>query len=513
MCRDLFRCARHVDAQFGRLVAVVAVELAGGAFGLEDQRVLVDRSAELRVGVFAVEVSLRVAVVVIFQRLRAVLGVDLVNAQIFAHFRGIVVGVGHRNDGVCLDQHGKFPEGGIEMVDDASTFVAIAGEVVDPCALWQVNAVAAVIAFRIGSRVLVDGRHQEGITVHILILCTFAERVVILLLHEHRANHRSTVDRHGRCRVGIGHEFAFQFEIPAVERRALAAECLRIFGIGAPSVHVEFHGREGLPLEFAHIDGNIFTAEDTVKVGGDVRLSGKAGTDESGDVETNVFPIAACLVAAPNTGIALCACPAVERNDEGTGVVAVLGHDATDVGHTVQTEGVTPADPCHVCFEHADTGVAHLLDDVALQEGFDAVFGVKIALRPQSDFHTFGAGVISECFEVLDVAVECRRLSVAGAVAVVGEEPAEGHVIVEIAIDGSARRELIIVEFAVETFANAAIVLLAFVVGLTILHFHEALAIFCLRPVVAVVGVEVTLIETEFRQQHGVSGELIEAAE
>ena len=162
------------------------------------------------------------------------------------------------------------------MVDDASTFVAIAGEVVDPCALWQVNAVAAVIAFRIGSRVLVDGRHQEGITVHILILCTFAERVVILLLHEHRANHRATVDRHGRCRVGIGHEFALQLEIPAVERRALAAECLRIFGIGAPSVHVEFHGREGLPLEFAHIDGNVLTAEDTIDVRGDVRLSGKA---------------------------------------------------------------------------------------------------------------------------------------------------------------------------------------------------------------------------------------------
>ena len=230
-------------------------------------------------------------------------------------------------------------------------------------------------------------------------------------------------------------------------------------------------------------------------------------------METNVFPVAACLVAAPNTGIALCACPAVERNDEGTGVVAILRHDATDVGHTVQTEGVTPADPCHVCFEHADTGVAHLLDDVALQEGFDAVFGVKIALRPQSDFHTFGAGVISECFEVLDVAVECRRLSVAGAVAVVGEEPAEGHVIVEIAIDGSARRELIIVEFAVETFANAAIVLLAFVVGLAILHFHETLAVFRFRPVVAVVGVEVTLIKTKFGQQHGVSGELIEAAE
>ena len=268
------------------------------------------------------------------------------------------------------------------MVDDASTFVAIAGKVVDPCALRQVNAVAAVVAFRICSGVLVDGCHKEGITIHILILCTFAERVVVLLLHEHRANHRATVDRHGRCRVGIGHEFALQLEIPAVERRTLAAECLRIFGIGAPSVHVEFHGSEGLPLEFAHIDGNVLTAEYTIEIGGDVRLSGKAGTDESGDVETNVFPIAACLVAAPNTGIALCACPAVERDDERTGVVAILRHDATHIGHTIQAEGVTPADPCHVCFEHAHTGIAHLLDDVALQEGFDAVFGVKIALRP-----------------------------------------------------------------------------------------------------------------------------------
>ena len=285
---------------------------------------------------------------------------------------------------------------------------------------------------------MVDGRHEEGIAVHILILGTFPQRVVVFLLHEHRANHRSSVDRHRRCRVGVGHQFTFQLEIPAVERRTLATECLRIFGIRAPSVHVEFHGREGFPLELAHVDRNVLSAENTIEVGGDVRLPRKTRADERGDVETDVLPIAARLIATPNTGVALCSRPTVERDDEGTSAVAVLRHDASDVGHAVEAEGIAPAHPSHVGLEHAYTGIAYLFDDVALKECFDAVFGMEVTLCPQSDFHTLRASVVTKLFKVLNIAVECCRLSVTGAVAVVGKEPSEWHVIVEITVNCGA---------------------------------------------------------------------------
>ena len=513
LCRDRFGSAGHVDAELRRLVADVAVEVAGRAFGLERQRLLVDRSAELRVGVFAREVSLRTAVVVIFERLGAVLRIDLVDAQVLADLRGIVVGVRHGDDGVGLHQHRQFPEGCIEIVENAAAFIAIAREVVDPRALRQVDPVAAVIAFGIGSRVLVDRRHEECITIHILVLRALAERVVIALFHEHRANDRAPIDGLRCSRVSVGQELTLQFEIPAIERRAFATEGLRIFGVRAPSVHVELHRGESLPLELTHIDGNVFPTENTVEVGSDVGLPRKAGADESRDVEANVFPVTASLVAAPDAGVALSARPPVERDDEGTRVVAIFGHDLAHVGHAVEAEGVAPAHPGHVGFEHPHAGVAHFFDNVALQEGFDAVFGVQIALRPQSDFHAFRTGIVAERLEVLDITVERGGLSVACAVTIVRQEPTERHVVVQIAIDGSTRRELVVFPFAVQAFANAPVVLLAFVVGLAVLHFHEALAVLGLGPIVAVVGIEVPLVETEFRQEHGVAGELIEAVE
>lgn len=125
---------------------------------------------------------------------------------------------------------------------------------------------------------------------------------------------------------------------------------MRIFLIRSPAVHVQLHRRPGLPLEVAGIHHEVLATENTVHVGCDVRLSGKPGADISRDVETDIFPLSACLVARPDSGITLRAGPTVERDDERTCVVSVIRHDMSDISHTVQTERVAPTDPCHVCF-------------------------------------------------------------------------------------------------------------------------------------------------------------------
>ena len=63
---------------------------------------------------------------------------------------------------------------------------------------------------------------------------------------------------------------------------------------------------------------------------------------------------------------------------------------------------------------------------------------MKVALCPQSDFHTFAASIVAKLTEVFNVAIEGFGLSVASTVSVVGEEPSQGHIIIEIAVDGCA---------------------------------------------------------------------------
>ena len=69
-------------------------------------------------------------------------------------------------------------------------------------------------------------------------------------------------------------------------------------------------------------------------------------------------------------------------------------------------------------------------------------------------------------------------------------------------------------QFAIERFAHAAIILLAFIVCLAVFIRHEALfALLGGSPVVAVVGVEVSFIETELRHEDGVARQLVEIVE
>ena len=378
------------------------------------------------------------AVIVIESRLCAVFRINLKDAQILFDFGRCVVGVCHGDNGISFHQDGEFPERSIEVVDDASASIDVAREVVHPISLGEVDTVAAVVAFCVCCRVLIDGSHEEGVTIHELILCALTKCVGLAFFHEHGANHGLTIHGFSSSCVGIREEFALEFEIPAIECGTLATKCVRIFGIATPSVHIQFHGSEGFPLKFAHIDGNVLSSKDTIEVGGYVGLSRKTRSNECGDVETDIFPITTCLVATPDPRIALSSCPSIERDDEGASIVAIFRHDATHIGYTVESKAIPPTHPGYIGFEHTHTSRADFFHDVALQESFDAVFGVKIALCPESDFHTFATGVVTKLAEVFNVAIERFRLSVASAVSIVGEEPAQGHIIVEIAVDGCA---------------------------------------------------------------------------
>ena len=168
--------------------------------------------------------------------------------------------------------------------------------------------------------------------------------------------------------------------------------------------------------------------------------------------------------------------------------------------------------PTHVGLEHAHSGVAHLTDDVALQQCGDPLFGMQVALRPEAYLHALGAGVFAQLAQILYVAGQRVGLSVAGTVSVVGQEPSEGHVVGGIAVDDGTGGELIVALLAVETLADASVVALALAVAHAVFE-HDPLAGGVGGPVVAVVGVEMALVESEFRQQHRVAGELIEVGE
>ena len=131
---------------------------------------------------------------------------------------------------------------------------------------------------------------------------------------------------------------------------------------------------------------------------------------------------------------------------------------------------------------------------------------MQVGLCPKSDFHSVLAGIIAQAFQVGDVAVQCFRLSIACAVAVIREQPAEGHVVVPVAVDNGTCRELVVVFLTVQGFFDAAVVFLALLITFSVFEEDSFLILF---PIVTVVGVEMPFVETEFGQQDGISRQLV----
>ena len=180
---------------------------------------------------------------------------------------------------------------------------------------------------------------------------------------------------------------------------------MRIFFVCTPSVHVELHRCECLPLEIAHVHNLILSAEDTVHIGCNVRLSRQARAYIGRDMEADILPHTACLVARPYSGIALRSCPTIERDNERTCVISIVRHDFTYICHTVKSERIACAYPCHVGFEHTHSGIAHFFHDVTLQQCAHAFLRMQVRLCPQSYLHPILTCIVAQFFQVLNISV------------------------------------------------------------------------------------------------------------
>ena len=168
----------------------------------------------------------------------------------------------------------------------------------------------------------------------------------------------------------------------------------------------------------------------------------------------------------------------------------------SDVGYSVQSERIAGTDPGYIRFQHAYSGIPYFFHNISLQQSAHSLLRVQVRLCPQADFHSVLTGIITQTFQILYITVQCFRLSVAGSIAVVRKQPAQRHVMVLITVDYRTCRELIIVLLAVQRFFDSAIVLLALFISLSVFK-QNAFLVFC--PIVTVISVQMSLIETEFR--------------
>jgi len=223
-------------------------------------------------------------------------------------------------------------------------------------------------------------------------------------------------------------------------------------------------------------------------------------------METDIFPCPSGLVARPDTGIALCTGPTVQGDDERTGIVAIICHNLRHVRNAVQSERISGSYPGNIGFQHTYTCVTHFLDDITLQQGTDTFFGMQVRLCPQTYFHTVFVGIVRQVLQIADITVQGLRLAVAGSITIIGQQPAQRHIMIFITVYHSACRELIIILFPVQRFFDTAIVFLAFLITLSVLKQDT---IFIFFPIVTVISIQMPLIKTELRYQYRMACQLI----
>ena len=115
-------------------------------------------------------------------------------------------------------------------------------------------------------------------------------------------------------------------------------------------------------------------------------------------------------------------------------------------------------------------------------------------------------GIVRQVPQILDIPIQGAGLPVACPIAVVGQQPAQGHIVRLVAVDDSPGGELVVLLLAIQRLLDAAVVLLAFLVTLAVLE-EDARRV--LLPIVAVVGIEVAFVKAELGQQDGVPRQLV----
>ena len=336
----------------------------------------------------------------------------------------------NRNDSPTLDQHRQLPQRSSKIIDDASTLIHIASEIIHPFPLRQVNTITLIIAILVNARLLINRSHQDIRPVHKLILRTLAQSESILLLQEHRTYHRLTIHSLTRYSISIRQQYRLQFQIVAVNLSSPLALSLRILRRRAPAVHIQLHRSIRLPLEVAHIHRHIHATKDSIHITRHIRLASQTRADIRRDMEADILPLAASLVASPYTSITLRTSPAIESDDKRTRIIAIIRHHLSHVSHTIQAKRITGTHPSHISLEHTHPSVMNLLNYITLQERLHTLLRVQVRLSPQSNLHTTGAGIITKLLQVLDIAVQAPRPTIASTIPIIRQEPPQGEVIV-----------------------------------------------------------------------------------
>ena len=480
-----------------------------------------------------------------------------------------VVGLVHRDDGVGLYKHRELPQRGVEVIEHLACTILLTGKVIDPDVLLrvarQVNAIAniAAVVLRIGG-VLIDRRHKEILTKRVLVLSLGALGVIGIIGEQNGADDGHTlvavtgIDVRSRCgrSVDVGHELRLELEVHAADAGVRVAMGLRSLDIGTPAVHVEHERRKGFPLIVTRCDDGS-TTKDAVHVGSDVGVACKALTDERGNVEADVLPVTTGLIARPNATKALRARPTIEGDDVGA-EARLSSHDVIRGLGAVKCHGVARTDPSNIGLKSRYAALFDLVLKVAqkLPLSIRVGIGLQVRLRPQARGNTPLVGVVGELLEVVHVGrnrletllaggsalidaagLAKAVLAITGAVAVIGQEIAQGHIVLKVVIKAmaggellgevSTRRDVLRVDRrAVPVQAlnmrvgghggtrTALLVLdLAGVrIGRRSRTLYLLLAIPILRigrPHIAVPCVEMANVERVLGKQHGVAGDLI----
>ena len=334
------------------------------------------------------------------------------------HGLGVVVLGIHRHDGVGLYKERQLPKRSIVVVEDLAAAVLLTREVVNPdggilvgAVVGKVDTIANVVAVLICLGILIHRCHQEVLTEHVLILRRGACGVLGVVGEQHGADHgqagiavaRVDVGRRGRARVDIGHELRLELEVKARNARVGIAVRHGRLAVGAPAVHVEHRGRERLPLVVARGDDGAAT-KDAVHIGADVGVAREALTDIRGDVEADVLPVAAVLIAGPDAAKALRAGPTVKRDDVGA-LVGAGRHRIVGRLDAVEAKGVARAHPSDVGLEGGNAARLDLGVEIAKQmpRGLGVAVRLQVRLGPQTRAHTLGVSILGKLLKVVDV--------------------------------------------------------------------------------------------------------------
>ena len=201
---------------------------------------------------YAVTIGFSSPVVVVFSIFSLILRPQFIDTQAVVDLRRIIVRVDHRNYCIGFHKYGQLPCGRFKIIPYNPAGILVSAEIVKPSALRQIYVVTVICSAISSKCFLIYGSYKKRRSIHKLIACSRAVSIIIRIIKEHCPYHRLAVNGFTGCRIGIRQQFGLQFQISAVYSFG-SFNCLRIFRIRTPAIHVKFHWRKRFPLEITYI--------------------------------------------------------------------------------------------------------------------------------------------------------------------------------------------------------------------------------------------------------------------